>query len=99
MGMDTQEIAASGSAGTHTGLTLKDPVCGMDVSAQSPHWTLRADRKSYFCSAKCKAKFDADPALYDAGAALPAVPPVEPAATGTIYTCPMHPEIRLPNPG
>ncbi len=50
----------------------------------------------YFCSTGCVSKFRANPARY-----------LEPktsaevllAAEGTIYTCPMHPEIRQPAPG
>jgi len=53
-------------------------------------------QKHYFCSAKCKAKFLAAPLTYLSGA--PATPaPAMPE--GTIYTCPMHPEIREPGPG
>jgi Cu+-exporting ATPase len=71
----------------------QDPVCGMDVSARSPHWSSAGSAKSYFCSAKCKAKFDADPARYARAK------PVGAAPTGTVYTCPMHPEIRQDHPG
>lgn len=95
---------------------LKDPVCGMDVTVQSPHWTVHAGQKVYFCSAKCKGKFGADPAAHRQAAndhathdhashahahQEPATPEGPAAATpeGTIYTCPMHPEIRLPQPG
>jgi Cu+-exporting ATPase len=47
----------------------------------------------YFCSAGCRAKFAADPVRYlDKRAAAP-VP------EGTIYTCPMHPQIRQVGPG
>ncbi|HYI88687.1 MAG TPA: heavy metal translocating P-type ATPase, partial [Beijerinckiaceae bacterium] len=50
----------------------------------------------YFCSAGCRAKFLADPERYlDPTAAASA----EPVPEGTIYTCPMHPEIRQVGPG
>ncbi|BBC71678.1 copper-transporting ATPase [Altererythrobacter sp. B11] len=52
--------------------------------------------KHYFCSSRCKDKFLIDPNLYLSGAHLDAV---EDAPEGTIYTCPMHPEIRQPGPG
>lgn len=81
-----------------TSSTLKDPVCGMDVSELSPHRTLHGSREWHFSSARCKATFDADPARYLA-AATAAAGAVKPAPTGTIYTCPMHPEIRLDHPG
>ncbi|HJV02895.1 MAG TPA: heavy metal translocating P-type ATPase [Burkholderiaceae bacterium] len=86
---------------------LKDPVCGMDVSEQSPHWTQYGGQKFHFCSAKCKGKFDAEPAKYHAvpapapspGARAARAASAAPDAPGTIYTCPMHPEIRQPQPG
>jgi Cu+-exporting ATPase len=51
----------------------------------------------YFCSAGCRAKFLADPARYLDPAAAAAK--AEPVPEGTIYTCPMHPEIRQVGPG
>jgi len=57
----------------------------------------RADhqgRAYYFCSARCQEKFESDPGRYT-GAAVPIVP----VATGTIYTCPMHPEVQQVGPG
>jgi len=80
---------------------LKDPVCGMAVTPQSPHVLEHAGRPVYFCSAGCKAKFAADPARYLRPGALssPTAETDEPAAPGTIYTCPMHPEVRQDHPG
>lgn len=77
---------------------LKDPVCGMTVTAQSPHVLQYEGAPIYFCSAGCKAKFEADPAKYTKHSAPPAAL-VQPAPAGTIYTCPMHPEIRQDHPG
>ncbi|WP_375140868.1 heavy metal translocating P-type ATPase [Ideonella aquatica] len=79
---------------------LKDPVCGMTVTAQSEHRTEHEGRPYYFCSAKCLGKFTADPARYvqPAAPAAPAPAPAE-AAPGAVYTCPMHPEIRQDHPG
>jgi len=53
-------------------------------------------RTFYFCSAKCQGKFTANPQQF-----LAPAPAQEqaPAATGTVYTCPMHPEIRQDHPG
>ena len=75
---------------------LKDPVCGMTVTAQSGHMLTHEGRTFYFCSAKCQGKFAANPLQY-----LAPEPPAEtsPAVTGAIYTCPMHPEIRQDHPG
>ncbi len=49
----------------------------------------------HFCSAGCRTKFAADPVAYLEKDSKPkaAVP------EGTIYTCPMHPEIRQVGPG
>ena len=72
-----------------------DPVCGMTVD---PHTAKhRADYRGhpyYFCSAGCKAKFTTDPQKY-----LSKVKEAAPVAEGTIYTCPMHPQIRQSGPG
>jgi Cu+-exporting ATPase len=73
----------------------RDPVCGMTVDpATTPHRLEREGRGVFFCSAGCKAKFEADPERYLAN---DAAPPAAPA--GTIYTCPMHPQIRQAGPG
>ncbi len=79
---------------------LKDPVCGMTVTADSRHTFDHEGRSYYFCSAGCKTKFAADPLKYFAAspASISSAPP-EPVAPGTIYTCPMHPEVRQDHPG
>ena len=76
---------------------LKDPVCGMAVTAQSEHHLSHQGQNYYFCSAKCQGKFAADPERYASPVA--AAPVSAPASIGTIYTCPMHPEIRQDHPG
>ena len=79
---------------------LKDPVCGMGVTANSAHHSHHGGEEYYFCSARCKGKFDAGPASYiAAGPGSVPVPDSPPAAEGTIYTCPMHPQIRQDHPG
>jgi P-type Cu+ transporter len=83
-----------------TGATAKDPVCGMSVDPQAtPHRTTYAAIDYFFCSSGCRTKFEADPARYLA--ANKATPEKSPplASAGTIYTCPMHPQIRQPGPG
>ena len=52
----------------------------------------------HFCSAGCRTKFAADPAKYLAKNEQDQAPEPEMPA-GTIYTCPMHPEIRQIGPG
>ena len=72
-----------------------DPVCGMRVEiAQARHVTHHNGQPRYFCSAGCRTKFEADPQRY-----LSPRAPEPPAPAGTIYTCPMHPEIRQEGPG
>ncbi len=87
-----------GSATPQAAESLKDPVCGMAVTRQSEHHLEHDGRPYYFCSAKCKSKFAQAPEDYvaDDGAAEP---PAAAPAPGTIYTCPMHPEIRQDHPG
>lgn len=76
---------------------LKDPVCGMVVTNQSKHSYSLKDIMYYFCSNGCKEKFVSSPGKYlDEGVNSAPVP--EPVA-GTIYTCPMHPQIRQDHPG
>ena len=70
------------------GTTLKDPVCGMTVTAQSAHSLQHEGKTVYFCSAGCKTKFAVDPAKYST-AAKPAVPATpQPEIAGATYTCP-----------
>jgi Cu+-exporting ATPase len=75
--------------------TVKDPVCGMNVDpATSKHRFAHRGAIFHFCSARCREKFAADPAKY-----LEKNAPPQDAPAGTIYTCPMHPEIRQVGPG
>lgn len=77
-------------------LTAKDPVCGMTVNrASARHFLKQEGEKFYFCSAGCKTKFEADPAAYRDGNR----PAPKPMPKGTLYTCPMHPEVVSDHPG
>ena len=79
---------------------LKDPVCGMNVPEQSPHYLQHAGKMFYFCSAGCKGKFAENPTQYHQSNPVNTEPvTAEINATGTIYTCPMHPEVRQDKPG
>lgn len=42
----------------------KDPVCGMDVSAESRYAEVHQGREYRFCSRDCLDKFDAEPQRY-----------------------------------
>ena len=76
--------------------TVKDPVCGMTVDPhQAKHRADYHGHTYYFCAAGCKAKFEADPERY----LNPSQKEAELVPEGTIYTCPMHPEIRQVGPG
>jgi len=80
----------------HDGQQFKDPVCGMSVDRATAKFSAEhAGQTYYFCSAKCHDKFVANPGAYLTEAEAP--PPS--AAPGTIYTCPMHPQIRQDHPG
>jgi Cu+-exporting ATPase len=78
---------------------LKDPVCGMTVTARSEHHAAHGGKPFYFCSAKCLTKFVAEPARYARADAAPAPAEPEPTAPGSVFTCPMHPDIRQDHPG
>src|SRR5579871_4396791 len=72
-----------------------DPVCGMTATpGKAVPQAEFGGRPYFFCSAKCREKFLADPGKY---LKVQTEPPD--AAPGVIYTCPMHPQIRQDEPG
>ena len=75
-----------------------DPVCGMTVSADTPHRAQYQGREIRFCSAGCRAKFLATPEKFLSPPNVPATPTTT-AIASTRYTCPMHPEIVRDAPG
>lgn len=86
----------TGDTKTHNG--LHDPVCGMDVTEASEHHTRHEGKDWYFCSVHCLHKFESGPLQYlnkDSSAPLGQVK----APEGTLFTCPMHPEIVQEGPG
>jgi len=75
--------------------SARDPVCGMTVDpATSRHRFDYRGETFHFCSAGCRAKFAVDPQKY-----LNTSKPNAAVPEGTIYTCPMHPQIRQTGPG
>ena len=77
--------------------TAIDPVCGMAVDpANTPHHASHEGVEYHFCNPRCREKFVAEPGRYLAPRGSQ---PPEAAPAGTIYTCPMHPQIRQPGPG
>jgi Cu+-exporting ATPase len=81
-------------AGSQAG-PVKDPVCGMTVDpATTPHHATHEGHDYHFCGARCRERFIAEPGKY-----LGPKEPEPATPAGTIYTCPMHPEIRQVGPG
>ena len=88
------------------GTIVLDPVCGMRVDTRTAeHRYDLGDTAYFFCSARCLDKFKADPdrhlnpSDHDPAVISPGMGPLPEAAEGTIWTCPMHPEIRRNGPG
>jgi Cu+-exporting ATPase len=97
--------AKPGAADAEIGL-VTDPVCGMKVDTRTASHRYRlGETEYYFCSARCLDKFKADPDRYlnpaatDPAVTHPSMGALPQAAEGTIWTCPMHPEIRRDAPG
>ena len=81
---------------------VKDPVCGMMVNPEtSKHRAHHGGTTYHFCSARCRERFMAEPEKFLAPklATENPAPAAQPVKEGTIYTCPMHPEIRQIGPG
>ncbi len=77
-----------------------DPVCGMEVEANSPHRAVHDGRTYLFCSSHCLATFQEEPSAYtQTGAPKAAEAEAAAGASQAIYTCPMHPEVRHAGPG
>ena len=75
-------------------IEAKDPVCGMTVTrASARHVAKHAGQRFYFCAARCQEKFEADPEAW-----LEGVPAPEPMPEGTLYICPMCPEVVSEGP-
>jgi P-type Cu+ transporter len=76
-----------------------DPVCRMKVMPETA--AAKYDYKGktyYFCAQRCMERFRANPEQF----LNPQPSPVKPqsaASDDTIYTCPMHPEVRQHGPG
>lgn len=74
-----------------------DPVCGMTVDPFAGKPSFHHGGETYhFCSLHCHTKFSGDPDHYLSGAHRIADPDLP---AGTMYTCPMDPEIVQEGPG
>ena len=72
-----------------TFILATDPVCGMSVErARSRFMAKHRGERFFFCSGSCQERFEREPDAY-----LADRPPAEPVPEGTLYTCPMDPEI------
>jgi P-type Cu+ transporter len=72
-----------------------DPVCGMTINPAKAAGSYEYQgTRYYFCNPRCLERFKADPEEF-----LSAKREAPAPAGGTVYTCPMHPEIRQDHPG
>jgi len=96
-----------------TGKVL-DPVCGMEVPADTSLRAIHEGKDYRFCSRHCLERFESDPERYvepdreekaDGDAAVAccdehaAQSSQTPGVGGAAYACPMHPEVREQKPG
>ena len=71
-----------------------DPVCGMTVDrATARYMAKQRGERFFFCSSHCQARFEASPDDFLGDRPEPA-----PVPEGTLYTCPMDPEIIRDGP-
>ena len=76
-----------------------DPVCGMKVKRETAKHRFEYRGEEYlFCGARCRERFEADPEKF-LKPKEPEQQKAEPVPAGTIYTCPMDPEVRQVGPG
>jgi P-type Cu+ transporter len=78
-------------------MALKDPVCGMTLDpVTAKHHCETGGHGYFFCSSRCRERFEAEPASY---LSSPATELTKTTAAGELWTCPMHPQIQRPAPG
>jgi Cu+-exporting ATPase len=79
-----------------------DPVCGMKVDiSTAKHTHTHGAETYYFCNPRCQSRFAADPARYidPEAKARAAAKAAKTQPQGTLYTCPMDPEVIKESPG
>jgi P-type Cu+ transporter len=77
------------------GQTVTDPVCGMTVDPGTSKLQHAYDGVTYyFCSQHCLEKFRKDPGRYLQPRESVSTTESMQAPEGTMYTCPMHPEVQ-----
>jgi Cu+-exporting ATPase len=81
----------------HAARGARDPVCGMAVDpATAKHRSDHAGHTYYFCSSRCRERFEAEAARY---VTQRVSEPLRTAAGESRWTCPMHPQIVRSAPG
>lgn len=77
-------------------MTVKDPVCGMQVDSEHAAGSAEFEGKTYyFCSKSCAERFRKEPQAYLTSHPAASSPHDE----EQLYTCPMHPQIVQKGPG
>lgn len=72
-----------------------DPVCGMSVEPGGEHHAEHLGETYWFCSVRCRERFEAGPVGF-----LQAGDEVDPSPVeADRWTCPMHPEVERDGPG
>ena len=97
MGHSHKEHSCCGGKNKKDTAAIKDLVCGMDVDPnRTKHHFEYKGQEYHFCSEKCLGKFKASPERY-----LDKKKDIinQNVPEGTIYTCPMHPEVEQVGPG
>lgn len=80
-------------------MRVTDPVCKMNIDESEAAAKQTHQGATYhFCSTSCRDKFLNNPEAY-LGEEQVLEAREESPKDGTIYTCPMHPEVRQPGPG
>jgi Cu+-exporting ATPase len=64
-----------------------DPICGMEVDESSRIRVESGGKSFFFCSEHCRQRF------------LAPASEIKPAGQTSLYTCPMHPEVKADHPG
>ena len=79
---------------------VHDPVCGMTVDPAKAKYRAEDSGHAYFfCSAKCREKFAAEPARYTPSPLQASGAGARTKAGEVLWTCPMHPQIVRKDPG
>ena len=77
-----------------------DPVCGMSTDSPDSWFPYEYQGETYhFCSENCLKKFQDNPGQYVHEQEKESEDVSPPQEEGSVYTCPMHPEIRKESPG